>query len=272
MLCSFFRVSGFTLVLAATCGIPSLAVAQSGGFGPRWPDAPMPPSTGSTVAPAPAPAAQAAPAAPAAPAQSIPTEDPSDVDDAPPQKPKPAARRADVIQCQGPFARDTSEAKLIAAFGAKNVVFEEVAGPEGTKLNATVVFPTDPKRRLEVLWLDEETRTKPTSIVIEGNSGWLAPKGVKIGTPLAQIQRLNGKTFKLSGFGWDHGGQVTDWQGGAMTKLAGGCAIGVRFSPDDKATSEAQEKVAGDRTLTSSDDAVRAIRPKVTSIFVGYAP
>lgn len=270
MLCSSVRVSGLALILAMTIGSSGPVAAQSGGFAPRWPD-PLP-STGSTAAPAPAAQAAPAAAAPATRAQAAPSEPPLDSDDPPPQKPKPAARRADVVQCQGPFARDTSEKKLIAAFGANNVVFAEVAGPDGTKLNATVVFPADPKRRLEVLWLDEETRTKPSSIVIEGSSGWTAPKGIKIGTPLAGIERLNGKPFKLSGFGGDSGGQVTDWQAGAMTKLGGGCAVGVRFAPDEKATPEAQEKVAGDRTFTSNDGPVRAVRPKVTAIFVGYAP
>jgi hypothetical protein len=268
MMCSLVKVILFVGVLALIGGNPSPSKAQSGGFAPRWPDTPMPPSTGSAAPPA----GQATPApAGLAPAQA--QEAHPDSEAPPPvQKPKPATRRSDVVQCQGPFAHDTSEAKLIAAFGAKNVVFEEVSGSGGTKLNATVLFPNDPKRRLEVLWIDEETRTKPASIVIEGGSGWLGPKGVKIGTPLSDVERLNGKSFKLSGFGTDNGGHVTDWQNGAMTKLPGGCALGIRFGPGEKTPSEAQEKVAGDRTLSSNEGAVRAARPKVTEIFVGYAP
>ncbi len=32
------------------------------------------------------------------------------------------------------------------------MVFDDVDGPEGSKIKATVLFPNDPKRRLEVVW------------------------------------------------------------------------------------------------------------------------
>lgn len=260
-------IRAFACVILLLPMFSSVAGAQSGGFAPRWPDTPMPRATTGSTAPAAEP--QAAPPPPAPPAPRT-TQAAPEVEDAAPEQPRPAARRVDAIRCEGPFGRDSSEKRLIAAFGEKNVVFSEVSGPEGSKLNATVVFPADPKRRLEVLWQDEETRTKPYSIVIEGASTWLAPRGVRLGTPLAEVERLNGKSFKLSGFEGDYGGQVSDWQGGAMTKLPGGCAIGIRFSPDQKAPAEAREKVAGEKNLTSNEAGVRAVRPKVSEIFVGY--
>jgi hypothetical protein len=49
-------------------------------------------------------------------------------------------QKRDTIACDGPFAKDTSHAKLVAAFGAKNVTFKEVDGAEGSKDKATVLI------------------------------------------------------------------------------------------------------------------------------------
>ena len=57
-----------------------------------------------------------------------------------------------------------------------------------------------------------------------------------------------------------------------MTKVVGGCEVGIRFAPDDKTPSAAKEKIAGDKTLTSNEAVLRAARPKVAESFVGYAP
>jgi hypothetical protein len=207
--------------------------------------------------PAPAAQAPADTAAPAAQQAQKPRRKP----------PKPAVQ---ALKCEGPFARDTSEAKLAEAFGANNVVFTQVDGPEGSKLNASVVFPSDPKRRLEVLWHDESARQRPSAFVINGASTWVVPTGLRIGSALAEVEKQNGKPFKLSGFDWDLGGTVTDWQGGALTQLPGGCSVSARFQPDPKAPAAARGKVLGDREFLSSDANMRAVRPKAIELLVGY--
>ena len=94
----------------------------------------------------------------------------------------------------------------------------------------------------------------------------LEPKGVK--TELrGRRETAERQILKAVWFGGEQGGQVTTGNG-AMSKLAAD-AQSYRFAPDEKAASAAQE-VAGDKTLTSNDRAVRAARPKVTGIFVGY--
>jgi hypothetical protein len=174
------------------------------------------------------------------------------------------------VNCAGPFARNATHAQLEAAFGAKNVVYTQVDGPEGSKLNASVVFPEDPKRRLEVLWHDEAARARPSGIVITGASQWSAPRAVKLGLPLAEVEKRNGKPFKLSGFGTDYGGSVTDWEAGNLDKLGGVCRMGIRFSADKGAGSETLGKVSGDNSFSSKDADIRTIKPTVSEIVVGY--
>jgi hypothetical protein len=155
------------------------------------------------------------------------------------------------------------------AFQPKNVEYGEVAGASGTKLNASILYPKDPKRHLEVLWQNEAARTDISLIVITGQSTWTGPKGLRLGMPLAALEKLNGKAFKLSGFDQPDGSAVLDWQGGALASLPGGCKVGVRLAADRKAAANALA-AAGGKEFGSSDAAMRAVKPTVAEIILGY--
>jgi len=144
-----------------------------------------------------------------------------------------------------------------------------VDGPENTKLMASVLFPQDAKRRLEVLWNNEASRSETHLIVINGQSTWSAPKGLHLGLALAALEKLNGKPFKLSGFDQPNAGSVTDWQGGALDKLPGGCRVGIRLAPDAKATEAARNDAQG-KEFASNDAKMRAVKPIVAEIILGY--
>jgi hypothetical protein len=173
------------------------------------------------------------------------------------------------VNCNGPFASDSSHIRLAQVFGASNVAFTEVDGPAKSKLMASVLFPKDAKRRLEVLWNNEGTRTGTQVIAINGQSAWIGPRGLRLGMPLPTLEKLNGKPFKLTGFG-EAGSTVADWQGGALSSLPGGCKVGLRLIADRRATDEARKRVADAKELESNDAGVRAVRPTVSEILIGY--
>lgn len=187
-----------------------------------------------------------------------------------PARPAQPAASGRAVSCSGAFAKDSNHLKLATMFDSKNVAFTEVDGPDGTKLMASVLFANDPKRRLEVLWENEAARSGTALIVINARSAWTAPKGLRLGQPLAAVEKLNGKPFKLSGFDKDNIASVADWQGGAMERIPGGCKIGVRLSLDPKAPEAARGEVTGDKELLSNDANLRAVRPTVAEIIVGY--
>lgn len=190
----------------------------------------------------------------------------------PPPKQAPAkpAQTARAITCASPFAKTASHLALAARFGAENITFTDVEGPGGSLVKASVLYPKDPKRRLEIWWSNEGARADTSLIVINGQSTWSAPKGVRLGLTLAAIEKLNGKPFLLSGYGVDNSSSVTDWQGGALASLLGGCKMSVRFSADAKAPTEARNAVAGDKSFPSSDVNMRAVSPKAIEILIGY--
>jgi hypothetical protein len=173
------------------------------------------------------------------------------------------------IDCRGAFARDSSHIRLAQIFGPNNVTYTDVEGPDNTKIQASVLFPRDPARRLEMLWNNTASRSGTQVIAINGKSAWAGPRGVKLGAQLPAIEKLNGKPFKLTAFGAD-GSTAADWQEGALLKLQGGCKMGMRFVADPRAPQEARAQLAASKELLSSDANVRALRPTVAEILIGY--
>lgn len=176
----------------------------------------------------------------------------------------------DTLACSGPFAKDTTHTKLVAAFGAKNVTFEEVDGAEGSKEKATVLFGNEPTRRIEIHWNDERGRAKPELIRIVTPSQWIGPEGVVIGMTVAQVEKLNGKPFQINGFGWDGGGFVGSLDGKLAT-LPGGCRLMLRFEPTAaNPLPDRYAPIMGDKKIASSNALMRRAKPMIGEWGVSY--
>jgi hypothetical protein len=175
-----------------------------------------------------------------------------------------------VVACSGVFAKDSTHLKLAIKYDSRNITYGQVDGPEGSKIPASILYPSDPRRRLEVLWDSEAGRSGTQVIAINGRSHWTAPKGMKLGVSLAALEKANGKPFKITGFDKDGTTAIAGWENGALSKLPGGCKMGMRLRADAKAPEEARGNVTGDKELLSSDPNVRAMKPTVIEILIGY--
>jgi hypothetical protein len=273
------------LLAASAAALPAKAWAQSGprqSPGLQQPylrdDEQIMPSQIVTPPPAkPRVAAKPKPAPPAVPPENPPADDnPFAVaKPARPAAPPKPAEPARAVACSngafnGAFAKNSGHLRLAQSFGVHNVEFTEVDGDDGSTLMASVLFPKDPKRRLEVLWDDDVERSGTRMIVIDGQSTWSAQKGIHLGLPLAALEKTNGKPFKLMGF--EKGGMaiVSDWNGGALGLLTDGCKVGVQLKPDPKAAPGVLDAASSDKEFASSDPAIRAAKPIVGEIIVAY--
>ncbi len=176
---------------------------------------------------------------------------------------------AEDLKCEGPFAKDTSHKRLVEAFGQPNVTLETISGAEGIEMKASVIFPTDPERRIEVMWWDEERQTRPSSIQATGK-GWIGPRGVRVGMSLSEVEAVNGKPFSLYGFSWDYGGTATDWKNGKLATTPGGCTLLIVFAPAENAAQAALNRVSGDTQFSSSSKGMLAVKPSVQKLSIGY--
>ena len=82
-----------------------------------------------------------------------------------------------------------------------------------------------------VVWHDEKLRRRPATIRVDFKSGWHAVRGLHVGTELAEVEKLNGKAFKMTGFDWELGGRVSNWQGGALAKMSRRLRVPPRLQP-----------------------------------------
>jgi hypothetical protein len=183
---------------------------------------------------------------------------------------KPFSTKSRVVACSGIFAKDSSHLRLAMTYDAKNVTFGDVDADGGAKAQATVLYASDPKQRLEVWWSNPAARTGTYLIVINGKSTWTAPGGMKLGLTLAQLEKLNKKPFKVKGFDKNGVATVSDWDGGALSDLPGGCKSGMSLKADPKASADAIGAITADKEFSSTDADLRAVKPTVSEVLIGY--
>jgi hypothetical protein len=175
-----------------------------------------------------------------------------------------------VVACSGVFGRDSSHVKLAMAFQSKNVAFTQVDASSGGKVMASVLFAKDPRRRLEVWWSKPASRSDTHLIVINGGSDWTGPGDLRLGLTLPELEQLNGKPFKLLGFDKDNVATLSNWNGGVLATLPGGCKAGISLRAALTAPASAVSELAADREFSSTDAALRAVHPTVSEILIAY--
>jgi len=177
-------------------------------------------------------------------------------------QPEPAQTLA--LTCEA-FANLTG-ASLTATYGAENITTQTLPGPEGESYTATVLFPSDPMRTLEIVWADPDAQLHPASIsVSQAASIWIGAHDLSIGDTIADVEDANGRPFQLWGFGWDYGGWVSDWKGGAFAP-ASRCHTRVRFDP----RTDPGIGASGDGEFSSNEPAIRAADPVVSELGVMF--
>lgn len=171
------------------------------------------------------------------------------------------------IKCEGAFAADSSEARLVESFGKDNVVTGDVPGPEGSTVLATTVFPNDPARAMEFGWWDEEKLESTAYFTVP--AGDTAPGGLRVGMTVKQVEALNGGPFDMYGFFWDYGGSA-GFDGGKLADLPGGCNVSVRFAVGDYPADLDVAAISGDQQISSSEPLLETVHATIESITVGY--
>ena len=107
-------------------------------------------------------------------------------------------------------------------------------------------------------------------IVITGQSDWTAPGGLRLGLALAELEKLNHKSFKLKGFDKNGIATISDWGGGELASLAGGCNNGVSLRADPKVSAKIIGALSPNKEYVSSNPQMRAAKPTVSEILIGY--
>jgi hypothetical protein len=157
----------------------------------------------------------------------------------------------------------TSEKDLIKIVGSKNVQRVERWYSEGTEKVIGSVFFKDSPSYFFIKWKDTVNFKNPDWIEIHGDSSvWMLDNGIKIGTPLSELVKLNGKPFTFSGFDWDYGGYATFEKG----KLENDC-YSIRLYYDYKDLFENEwNQIVGDKIISTNNPVLKKVKIYVDEI------
>lgn len=162
----------------------------------------------------------------------------------------------------GPITGTSTLTDLQAIYGSDKIVLRNIYIAEGEEQEGAVVFP-ESSNELEIGWDIPANTGHPAFVRISRIGGaWATTEGVKVQLSLDELQKLNGKPFKFYGFGWDYGGQVTDWNGGRFKPT-----LGVVLGP---AVENLPEEFLGEVILNSDDPKVRALDLRIDAIILTF--
>jgi hypothetical protein len=175
----------------------------------------------------------------------------------------------------GAITPRTSESDLKRIYGRRNVRSTRVSVGEGEYEPGAVIYPGDPLRMIELTWKDARRRRFPKRIQLTGErSVWATRHRISLGTRLKELERINGRPFVLTGFGWDYAGTVVSWAGGKLEQEfeRDGRVVLLRLSDQTRhaVSGEDAGAVAGDRDFSSNNQVMQKINPKVYQLIVEF--
>ena len=129
----------------------------------------------------------------------------------------------------GPILASAKEEDLLQLFGAEQVQRRTIYVAEGTeKRDVSVIYPYSANEVI-LFWRDNQYGQRLSHAwVKKEDSSWKTAENITVGTPLAELNRLNGQPFRIVGFGWDYGGYIPVRQEGTLIQQKGLC---LRLAP-----------------------------------------
>ncbi|MBN8480645.1 MAG: hypothetical protein J0L88_03535 [Xanthomonadales bacterium] len=104
------------------------------------------------------------------------------------------------LRLPGTWSELATRADFEARFGAANVRLVEARDGDAVS-RSLVLFADDPRRRATVRFHDDRALALLAAIEVrDADSLWRGKHGVRVGMTLAEVRRINGKPFHLSGF------------------------------------------------------------------------
>ena len=185
------------------------------------------------------------------------------------------AQSADfVLSCQS-MSNRTTVTDLRQRYGNTNVVDAPVVAAEGGSEPGTVLFPETPDRRVEIRWADAAHTRMASFTTFEKKSVWRTPEGLGNGTPIAEVDLINGRSFLLKHFEYPGGGYALSWAGGKLTKASEGtCALVVRLAPGVAEFTNADlklvEAIASTEDVSSDDRRIKPYKAAVAALGLAW--
>lgn len=119
----------------------------------------------------------------------------------------------------GPINKNANLATLETLYGKANLKDEWICGPEcADTILVTKIYPEQAKE-ITVYWDDSAFHKKIMMLeVYRDSTPYHTVHGLKSGSTLSDILKVNGQKINFSGFSWDYGGFIQSYNNGALEK------------------------------------------------------
>lgn len=143
-------------------------------------------------------------------------------------------------------------------YGGANVKDERICGPECVDSFDVTLLYAGSDRETIVYWEDSFYHKKVNMVrcIIPG-APYHTAGGLKIGTSLNELLKMNGKPIAFLGFGWDYGGGILSLNHGVLENSR------IHFNLDISEDPTGNNAVYGDTELNSDMPEVKRVADKI---------
>jgi hypothetical protein len=115
--------------------------------------------------------------------------------------------------------KNTTLAELKKLYGSKNVKDDLEYAPEGLDSFKVSKIFKDTQKEIIVQWKKNKLYKQVDMVyTYQKGSPYKTADGLKVGSTLDQLVRVNGKRISFSGFSWDYGGMISSFGKGKLDK------------------------------------------------------
>lgn len=134
----------------------------------------------------------------------------------------------------GPITAATNFDELKKIYGDTHVKDERICGPECIdSLDVTKIYPNTAKEII-VYWKDSAYHQSIGLLqCYQDGFPYHTSNGIKAGSTMTDLLRINEKKISFSGFGWDYGGNIISYNGGKLDSLACRFRLDYKGQQDD---------------------------------------
>jgi len=172
----------------------------------------------------------------------------------------------------GPVTGTSSLMSLRGALGTRSVSLEFVQTEDGKgKVAGAVIYPGDSKKRIELAWADTLGKARPLWARVRNTANWWhTPAGVRVGTTLLELEKMNGRAFTVQSFhASERRSAVRSWNKGALAvELEKNAKIWLAVPTS--ATKSQMTPLSQGNLLPSGDPPLRRLNPHVAEISVRF--
>jgi hypothetical protein len=156
---------------------------------------------------------------------------------------------------------------IVKHYGADKVTDEErQRAPDSEETATFTILNIGLTDEIQIQWEDDAFHKKILAVEsVHAKHVFKTKLGVKQGTTITQLAKLNSKKISFSGFGWGFGGLITNYNKGKLAGKEGKFNINYELNYDyGEVGGNANEKLLGDIQLDSDMALVKKEAKKIT--------